>query len=66
MPEVLPDRFAQEQVELLNDVYQTYGQLSGFKLRDMTHSEPPWLDAPNGGEIGPAAMAEFFKTRLRQ
>ena len=30
---------------VLGDVHHYYGQFSGWKLRDMTHLEAPWIDA---------------------
>lgn len=51
--------------ELLDEVYEVYGQFSAWKLRNMTHEERPWIDAQKlGGSISPAAMQEFFKERL--
>ena len=50
--------------ELLDDVYESYGQYSAWKLRDLTHEEPPWLDAWTSGRevISPAAMHDYFET----
>lgn len=51
--------------ELLDEVYQVHGQFSAWKLRSMTHDEPPWKTAiANGGIITPSSMKEFFKTQL--
>lgn len=53
--------------ELLDDVYNVYGQYSAWKLRQMTHDEPPWRDHYKEGEscvIPMPAMTEFFKSRL--
>lgn len=51
--------------ELLNEVYEVYGQYSAWKLRNMTHGEPPWRDAwakgPNT-DISNDAMREYFDT----
>ena len=32
----------------LNEVYDVFGQFSAWKLRNMTHEEPPYRDAENG------------------
>jgi uncharacterized phage-associated protein len=63
-----PKVFTPEQRKLLDDVYETYGQFSAWKLRDMTHEEAPWRDANErgGGVISSPAMREFFKTRLEK
>jgi uncharacterized phage-associated protein len=51
--------------ELLDEVYQVYGQFSAWKLRNMTHNEPPWKNASvNGGVITQGSMTSFFKTQL--
>lgn len=56
-------RFDTQTRELLDEVYGTYGQFSAWKLRDMTHSEPPWCDTPVGHEIRHDSLSNFFATR---
>lgn len=54
-----------EEKELLDEVYQVYGQYSAWKLRNMTHEEAPWVNAYAQGAdtvISPAAMRDFFQT----
>lgn len=65
------DKFTEEQRELLSDIYQTYGQYTAWRLRDMTHEEAPWLEADrkrknldDNIEITKEALKDFFKTRL--
>ncbi|MDR1402703.1 MAG: DUF4065 domain-containing protein [Tannerellaceae bacterium] len=52
--------------DLLEDIYQTYGQYSAWRLRDMTHQEPPWANTVKKREtiISDREMINFFKTRL--
>jgi uncharacterized phage-associated protein len=51
--------------ELLDEVHQVYGQFSAWKLRNMTHREPPWQEAKqNGGIIAQRSMQDFFQTQL--
>jgi uncharacterized phage-associated protein len=54
--------------ELLDEIYQVYGQFSAWKLRNMTHDEPPWSNAyaneGPGGIIPNQIMRSFFKTQL--
>jgi uncharacterized phage-associated protein len=52
--------------DLLGEIYQKYGQYSAWRLRDMTHCEPPWLNARRHKQrvITDADMTGFFKTRL--
>jgi uncharacterized phage-associated protein len=54
--------FTTEQMEMLNDVYEVYGQFSAWKLRAMTHSEPTWEKAYPGGIISHADMKRYFST----
>lgn len=59
--------FTAEQRELLDEVYESYGQFSAWKLRDMTHAEAPWKDADARGysvSISHEALRTFFLTRL--
>lgn len=60
--------YSQETRELLDEVFDVYGQFSAWKLRNMTHEEAPWLDAwdPDLGSqvITQASMKRFFKGRL--
>ena len=52
--------------ELLDDIFNVFGQFSAWKLRNMTHTEPPWKDASNCSDnlISHESMKEYFKTRL--
>lgn len=54
--------------ELLDEVYQVHGQFSAWKLRNMTHDEPPWksvyANSGAGGVIPKSIMRSFFKTQL--
>ncbi len=60
----LPE-FNADQLELLNEVWSVFGQFSGWKLRDMTHSEKPWLDHEASASMIPdRELADYFKTRL--
>lgn len=51
--------------ELLDEVYDTFGQFSAWKLRNMTHEEPPWRDASDRREvITHESLKEYFKTQI--
>lgn len=39
-----PTQLGQQLGSLLTRVWDTYGQFSAWKLRNMTHSEKPWAD----------------------
>lgn len=66
----MPQGFKVESInkdvrELLDEVYNTYGQFSAWKLRNMTHDEAPWVEAFGrypGAEISRSSMQDFFKT----
>jgi uncharacterized phage-associated protein len=50
--------------DLLNEVYRTLGQYSAWRLREMTHSETPWIKANakgSGSLISHEDMAKYFK-----
>lgn len=57
--------FTPEQIELLNEVYEVYGQFSAWKLRNMTHEETPWKNNEAfAREITKPEMLSFFKGRI--
>ena len=58
--------FNKEQIEFLDEVYEVFGQFSAWKLRNMTHDEPPWANNEiNASEISVDEMANYFKTRVK-
>ena len=56
--------FTEEEKNLLNNVYETYGQFSAWRLRDMTHEEKPWRSTPANGIISHNLMKEYFQTLI--
>lgn len=51
--------------ELLDEVYDVYGQFSAWKLAMMTHEESPWKDASaSRGIITHEALKEFFALKV--
>ncbi len=56
--------FNKEQIELLNEINDIYGQFSGWKLRNMTHSESPWLSTDKNNIISLDLMKEYFSNQL--
>lgn len=56
--------FSSSQIEVMRAVYETYGQFSAWKLRNLTHDEPPWRNAGRNEEISHGALIEYFKTQL--
>jgi len=57
-------KYDQETRELLDEVYIVYGQFAAWKLRNMTHQEPPWRDTPEGQEITHDALRAYFKMQV--
>ncbi len=56
--------FGADTKQLLDEVYRVLGQYSAWKLREMTHSENPWVNAyrkGSGSVITHKDMAEYFK-----
>ena len=50
-----------DEQEFLKEVYSVYGQFSAWKLRSMTHSEPPYKMAePDASEITHESMRDYF------
>lgn len=66
-PPGAPDgAFTQEQTDLLEEVYEVFGQFSAFRLRNMTHAEPPWKNHEADASVIPVdEMREYFKTRIQ-
>jgi len=56
--------YSNEEIELLDEVFEVYGQFSAWKLRNMTHSERPWVETGKNNVISKELMGEFFKTLL--
>lgn len=61
---------AKEDVDLLEDVWETYGDKTGNALEALTHRELPWLEARRGYAgnekctvvISPEAMKKFYRS----
>lgn len=64
-PTTLPERAR----GVLNETHTVYGQFSAWRLREMTHNEPPWRDAYKEGVsnivIPHNALCEYFLTQLK-
>jgi len=59
-------KYDKETKEFLDEVYDVFGQFSGWKLRNMTHAEPPWAKADKPGVISHESMKAYFKTLLKK
>jgi uncharacterized phage-associated protein len=64
-PETIDDSiFTEKQIALLKEVYEVYGQFSAWKLRNMTHSEKPWIETNKNAVISTELMRDFFKNYI--
>jgi len=52
--------FSPDETELLESIYENFGQYSAWKLRNMTHAEDPWLKTPPDQVIGNNLIATYF------
>jgi uncharacterized phage-associated protein len=50
---------------LLDDISAVYGQFSAWRLREMTHTEPPWKNTMRQAVILHAEMESYFQTLLK-
>lgn len=61
-------RYTDEEKETLDEIYRVFGQFSAWRLREMTHGEPPWQEHFRDGAthivISQEAMRRYFKTQL--
>jgi len=55
----------ENELEVIEEVFEVFGQFSAWKLRNMTHEEAPWIDnEPFASEITIQDVTRYFKTRL--
>ena len=50
---------------LLDEIWNVYGQFSAWKLRDITHEHTPWKETPRGETIPISSMKSYFKTLVK-
>lgn len=64
---IIPADYPEDVRELLDEVYSVYGQFSAWKLRNMTHGEPPWREAhevASSATISLDSMRKYFSTLI--
>ncbi|MDO4271550.1 MAG: DUF4065 domain-containing protein [Candidatus Saccharibacteria bacterium] len=54
--------FSKDELDVIVSVYKTFGQYSAWKLRDMTHSEAPWVNVNINDTITKKSIADYFKS----
>lgn len=62
------DKYSDEVKNLLNEVWNVYGQYSAWRLRALAHEEPPWQAAYNSGTsvISHKELTKYFKTQVEE
>lgn len=58
------EQYDRETQELLDEVYEVYGQYTAPKLMRFTHQEKPWKETPLNEEISHDLMKAYFETQL--
>lgn len=59
------ENISDEQADILEEVFEVFGQFSAWKLRNMTHEEQPWREFEATGEtITHDVLRRYFETRL--
>lgn len=53
--------FSEDENNLLKEVYDTFGQYSAWKLRNMTHEERPWRETEQNAVISQQLIKDYFK-----
>ncbi len=54
-------KFGKEANNILESVYQEFGQFSAWRLRTMTHEETPWKETPKNQVINKSSIEKYFK-----
>lgn len=50
--------------QVMDEVYNVFGQFSAWKLALMVYNERPWMETPRGQVISRQLMKEYFKSQL--
>jgi len=59
------ESLTKDEFELIEEVFDVFGQYSAWKLRNMTHEEAPWLEHEADASVIPKqSITEYFKTRI--
>jgi len=61
-------KFDEDTTNLLNEVYAVFGQYSAWKLSQMTHREPPWVNATGKPDntITHESLKAYFETQVEE
>lgn len=56
--------FKDEEVKLLDQVYNVFGQYSAWALSEMSHNTAPWKETANNSIISKEVMKNYFMTQV--
>ncbi len=59
-----PSKYDEPTRFILDEVWRVYGQFSPWRLREMTHEEPPWKETATNGVIDLELMRSYFGTLI--
>ena len=59
------DYLSSEELDLIKDVYDVFGQFSATKLVEMTHNESPWKNTVVRKEINHSKLKRHFLTLVQ-
>lgn len=62
--DVLHQTLSTEQIELIDEVIDSYGGFTGMQLENMTHKEFPWLEARRGFAPGDKCNQKISKVSM--
>lgn len=57
--------FTKEEIDTLNEVWDTYGKFDGNYLEALTHSEDPWINARGDAEVNDRLTEEIEPEAMR-
>ena len=63
-PDDVPE-LDEQTLGLLDEVWDSYGQFSAWRLRQMSHDTPPWIQTNQGEAISQAVIKSYFKELVR-
>ncbi len=57
--------FIDDELEVLEEVWNVYGELSARQLEHLTHTESPWLDARKGVDPGERSQEVISHEKMK-
>lgn len=63
--DLLKEQLTEDQLDLVNEVIEEYGQLTSSQLERLTHSEDPWINARKGYGVAERCEEVIPKDSMR-